>query len=69
MAIHLGLKYGSSPGWFYDLEPRDRVRVLAYERWVSERQASRKSKTKTSQLREGITVSGEDASGFWFSDG
>jgi len=69
MAIHLGLKYGASPSWFYDLEPRDRVRVLAYERWMSENQASKNSKTKASKLREGVTVSSEEASKFWLSDG
>ena len=68
MAVHLGLKYGGSPSWFYHLSPKERTQVLAYERWINRKKPSGK-KSNLDTLKEGISITSEEAANFWLSDG
>tara|TARA_Y100001973_G_C5122840_1_gene293680 strand:+ start:727 stop:930 length:204 start_codon:yes stop_codon:yes gene_type:complete len=65
MAVHLGLKYGSSPSWFYELSSKEQIQVLAYERYLSEKQAPKK-KTDP-KLRNAVSVTSEEAAKYWLS--
>jgi len=61
-AVHLGLKYGNDPRWFYNLSGSDRSSILAYERIMQ-------PKPQKKPKRDKVSVTTGAAQDFWLGNG
>jgi len=65
IAIGLGLKHAGDPGWFYNLTPKERINVLAFNR--IENTPSPQYKRKGGPLAKNVTATDEGRA-FWMGD-